>query len=58
VTPDCLAAQNAALARDLTWSCALARYSGGLASFYVTYDEDTGELYYGLMREREANEEG
>lgn len=50
MTPDCLHPDRNAMARDLTWTYAMAAHSGGLAAFYVAFDEDTGELFYGLMR--------
>ena len=45
------------LARDLTWHAWMAARSDGLATFYVTADELTGELFYGLIRSRDGREE-
>lgn len=50
MTPDCLHPDRDAMARDMTWQCAMRRHSGGLAAFYVAFDEDTGELFWGVMR--------
>jgi hypothetical protein len=50
MNPEADTLRNPKLARDLSWHAAMAQHSGGLAAFYVVFDEDTGELFYGLMR--------
>jgi hypothetical protein len=54
---DYLDTEREALARDMSWHCAMAQHSDGLATFYVCADELTGELFYRLVRARKTRED-
>jgi hypothetical protein len=37
------------VARDMTWTLAIAAHSEGLATMWIEIDSESGALYYGLM---------
>jgi hypothetical protein len=46
---DTLDADAITVARDMTWTLAIAAHSEGLATMWIEIDSESGELYYGLM---------
>jgi hypothetical protein len=38
-----------AVARDMSWTLAIAQHSEGLATMWIEIDPSDGALYYGLM---------